>query len=217
MSVFDRSYFARNYRDYGRQNPPRKLRFYEQLVRAHLPARNGPCSVLEIGCGFGPFLAAIGTGWRKVGLDRSEYALHEARKFSPDAFFAVSDAAAAPVRGPFDVIVSFDVIEHVPDLDAVARGVQGALASDGVFVFVVPVYDGPLGPLVHLLDKDPTHLHKRSRAFWMSWAARYFQVLDAFGIVRYLLPHGPYLHWPSRLALRFGPAIAVCCRRETAV
>lgn len=212
MSDFDQAYFERNYRDYRRQNPRRKMRFYAGLVHAHLPERAGPHRILEMGCGFGPFLRHIGTGWRKFGMDRSEYAVRQAKGSVPDAAFVVADAASVPLRGPFDAIVAFDVIEHVPDLEAVANEVRSALAGDGVFVFVVPVYDGPLGPVVHLLDKDPTHIHKRSRAFWISWASRHFQVVDAFGIVRYLLPYGPYIHMPSRLARRFGPAIALCCR-----
>ena len=65
-----------------------------------------------------------------------------------------------PFRGPFHAIVAFDVIEHVPDLDAIAKFVHSELDAHGVFVFVVPVYDGPLGGLVRRLDKDPTHMQK---------------------------------------------------------
>lgn len=215
MSGFDREYFERNYRGYHRHNSPRKLNFYADLVRSHLAARNGAPRILEIGCGFGPFLRALGPDWRKFGVDRSEYAVYQAKAALADAALAVADATQVPFRGPFDAIVSFDVIEHVPDLERAAQSIRGLLADDGVLVFVVPVYDGPLGPIVHLLDKDPTHIHKQSRAFWLDWANRHFQVIEAHGIIRYLLPIGKYLHLHSRIALRFGSAIAVCCRRRT--
>jgi hypothetical protein len=95
--------------------------------------------------------------------------------------------------------------------------VAGALAVGGIFLFVVPVYDGPLGPVVRLLDKDPTHVHQKSRAFWLGWASRRFTVLDWWGLTRYLLPGGLYVNWPSRLARRVSPAIAVVARKGAAV
>ena len=36
---FERDYFERNYRNYARQNPPRKLNFYRGLVEAAVAGR----------------------------------------------------------------------------------------------------------------------------------------------------------------------------------
>ena len=118
------------------------------------------------------------------------------------------------MRGPFDVVVAFDVIEHVADIDAVGDEISAVLRSGGTLMFVVPVYDGPLGPMVRLLDRDRTHLHRRPRAFWLNWAARRFAVVEWIGLVRYLLPVGPYLHWPTRTLRAVAPAICVIAQKR---
>src|SRR5262249_3361336 len=109
---------------------------------------------------------------------------------------------------------SFDVIEHIPDLDSTRRSIYSLLKPGGIFVFVVPVYDGPLGWVVHALDKDPTHIHKTRRTFWLDWAAASFEVLEWQGAFRYMTPFGVYLHYPSRILRRGSPAIAVVARRR---
>jgi hypothetical protein len=81
-------------------------------------------------------------------------------------------------------------------------------------VFVVPVYDGPLGWLVRRLDKDPTHVHKMPRNFWLEWAARTFEVVEWLGTYRYLTPLGVYVHFASRRLRRWSPAVAVAARRR---
>src|SRR5207247_1900153 len=103
---------------------------------------------------------------------------------------------------------------HIDDLDALAGEITAHLTDRGIFMFVVPVYDGPLGPLVHALDHDPTHIHKKARRFWLDWANRHFEVVDWWGLVRYLLPIGPYIHWPTRAWRSVAPAIAVVARRK---
>ena len=184
---FGPEYFQTVYRNYNRQNPRRKLLFYRKLVTEYAPPVSRP-AILELGCAFGKFLGCLDSHWRKFGVDISEYGVQQAKLAAPDARLAVGSCAAVPIKGPFDVVVAFDVIEHVEALDRVGDFVSEALADLGVFLFVVPVYDGPLGPIVRLLDKDPTHLHKRSRAFWLSWASERFVVLDWWGLTRYLLP-----------------------------
>ena len=147
-----------------------------------------------------------------MGIDISEYSVGEATRTVGSVNFAVASCTAIPFRGPFHAIVAFDVIEHVPDLQAVAAFVNSELDRRGVFVFVVPVYDGPLGGVVRLLDKDPTHVHKNARQFWLDWARQNFELISWTGIFRYLLPMGPYINWPTRGLRRVSPAIAVAVR-----
>ncbi len=205
---FERDYYRTVYRDYGRQNPPRKLAFYRDLIWQNLPAVEQP-RILEIGCAFGSFLSSLDGNWRKVGIDASQFALTQAARDDPRGSYLRAVGTALPLSGEFDVIAAFDVIEHINNLDAVAASVRRLLAPGGVFAFVVPVYDGPLGWLVHRLDKDPTHVHKHSRQWWMDWAQQYFSVVERVGVFRYLLPAGPYVHCPARTLYRVAPAIAV--------
>jgi SAM-dependent methyltransferase len=202
--AFEREYFERNYGSYEKQNPPRKMRFYRSLV-----ARPGGGRILDVGCAFGTFLGSLGTEWERFGSDVSEFAIESAKRSVAGASFRVASATDPPFPGPFDVITAFDVIEHVPDLDRVASAVTSLLAPGGRFVFVVPVYDGPTGVVVRLLDRDPTHVHKRSRRFWLAWAERHFGVVAWQGVVRYLFPGGHYLHAPTTALRSVAPAIAV--------
>jgi len=212
--AFEREYYDTYYRDYDRQNPPRKMRHYRETVeRCLLPGSSA--RILDIGCAFGAFLAALDTRWQPYGMDVSEYAVGQARSRLPRAHLEVVRDGVIPFREPFDVITAWDVIEHIPELDSVAAQVCQHLTASGAFVFVVPVYDGPLGPLVNALDRDTTHIHRMARDFWLHWAGRHFQLEGWWGIFRFLFPGGHYLHWPTRALRRVAPAIAVVARRKS--
>ncbi len=205
---FEQGYYESVYRSYARQNPPRKLRFYRGLVEGAAPAGR-PRRVLDVGCAFGAFLASLGPAWERFGVDVSRYATEQAARAVPAATFARADIDAIPFQGPFDAITAFDVIEHIPSLEAVASAVRSRLAPGGRFVFVVPVYDGVTGPVIRLLDHDRTHVHRCSRDFWLRWAGENFALIDWCGVYRYLLPVLGYVHLPTRRWRRFTPAIAV--------
>ena len=185
---FERTYFDEAYRDYAAQNPPRKLRFYGELAARGARGADG-ARILDVGCAFGAFLAWLGPAWSRHGLDVSAYAVEEARRRVPGARFAVSPAGAIPFEGPFDVVTAFDVLEHVPDLRGTGQTLLRRLARGGALVLVVPVYDGPTGPLIRRLDRDATHVHRESRRFWLDWVEGLGLVLEDWrGVYRYLLP-----------------------------
>jgi len=209
---FERDYFEKTYRNYARQNPRRKLRFYRGLVERAAPKSRVP-RILDVGCAFGAFLSELDPAWKRFGIDVSEFATDRAAERLPGATFARAGIEEIPFAGPFDIITAFDVIEHVPSLDEVESSIKAKLAADGHFIFVVPVYDGVTGPIVHLLDRDPTHVHKRSREFWLQWAAKRFHIVEWMGVCRYLLPGGYYIHLPTRALRRFTPAILVVARK----
>lgn len=121
-------------------------------------------------------------------------------------------AGAPPIASRFDAIVAFDVLEHIPAVDNTLEFVRQSLTPDGIFLFVVPVYDGPLGPIVNFLDSDPTHVHKRSREWWLGKVRDRFEVISWTGVVRYLVARRFYLHMPSSAIRAVAPAIAVAAR-----
>jgi SAM-dependent methyltransferase len=189
-------YFGDNYRDYERQNPRRKLDHYLDAIATRLP--DGRVDLLDLGCGLGAFLAHTAERfpqWGLSGTDVNPAAVEatQARISNADIRMAGADADPHP-PGSFDVITAWDVIEHVPHLDKVASSVRAMLRPGGLFVFVVPVYDGPLGKLVRLLDKDPTHVHKVSRSTWLDWASSRFEIREWHGIFRYLMAGRWYVH-----------------------
>ncbi len=209
--TFEREYYEREYGDYRSQNPLRKLDFYRKLAERAAGPASSP-RILDIGCAFGLFLAQLGGKWIRHGVDASSYAIAQARAARPEIQFEVTSSGSFSSAGPFDVITAFDVLEHLPELDSALLWIAGNLRPGGGFVFVVPVYDGPTGPIIRLLDHDPTHLHQKSRAFWLELAGRHFEVVDWYGIYRYLLPGNHYLHWVTRRLRKFAPALACLAR-----
>lgn len=211
--LFERGYFETYYRDYARQNPPKKLRFYRELAERAASGIQRP-RILDLGCAFGGFLSALNPQWQRFGADVSEFATDLARRAVPGATFGRAGIADIGFPGRFDVITAFDVIEHVRGLDEAAEAIKSRLARGGHFIFMVPVYDGPTGPVVRLLDHDRTHVHRRSRRFWLQWTEQNFVLREWWGIFRYLFPGGVYLHRPTKIWRRFTPAIAVVARNE---
>ena len=210
---FGKEYFSSAYRDYEKQNPMRKLLFYKKLVERVLP-RDKPARLLDIGCAFGAFLSYLNPSWTRLGMDTSEYALRDALRRAPGAFFMAADAAFFPLNCAANAVVAFDSLEHIKNLDLASIGIKRMLLSRGYFIFVVPVYDGPLGSVIRLLDHDTTHIHKQPRAFWLKWAETHFDVCEWQGIFRYLFPVGVYLHVVTKTLRQYASAIAVIARKK---
>ena len=208
---FDRSYFETRYASYERQNPPGKIAFYKRLAESAAADCEKP-RILDIGCAFGFFLSCLDARWERFGVDASEYAIARARERAPGVDLAVTKSSELVFPGPFDVISAFDVLEHMPALDEMLKRIAAVLRPHGGFVFVVPVYDGLTGPLIRFLDRDPTHVHKKGRDFWLDKVSVHFRIVDWWGICRYLLPGGFYCHVVTRPFRRHTPAIACLAR-----
>jgi SAM-dependent methyltransferase len=210
-SSFEADYYAAVYPNYAAQNPPKKMRFYRRLVEQAAGEVRTP-RVIDVGCAFGTFLDSLPTDWSRWGTDVSRHAIALAAARVPGATFASYDGLHLPFAGPFDVITALDVLEHVPHLEQLLDQIIAALRPGGALVAVVPVYDGPTGPIIRALDRDETHVHKRDRRFWLSTLGRQLQVEHWEGVYRYLLP-GYYLHLPTRALRRWTPAIAMIARK----
>ena len=212
----DARYYADNYPDYEAQNPERKIGYYRRHVDAFFD-KSCPKRLHDMGCAYAKFLKSLDPSWEIFGSDLNTYAIEQARQRVARGTFTVAGVTAdSPFAAvTFGAVTAFDVLEHVPDLEAAARGIDAQLAPRGILVFVVPVYDGLTGPIVRLLDRDPTHVHKKPRRFWIDWAERHFQVVHWEGVLRYLLPGGfSYVHAPGRICRGHLPAILVACRKR---
>jgi len=209
-------YFSENYRDYVKQNPPKKLDHYIEVIDHHSKIRN--LDILDIGCGLGAFLERASQqrpDWSLSGTDMDASGVAATQRLVPEASVISSSASEqSHPAASFDVITAWDVIEHVDDLMRVRDAVAMMIRPEGFFHFVVPVYDGLMGPIITRLDTDPTHVHKTSRHFWLDWASERFQVVGWHGIFRFLPKRGPYIHYPTLALKGIAPAILVSCRFE---
>ncbi len=98
-------------------------------------------SWLEIGCGTGQVLRAIGAAFPATRLCGSELfvdGLRYARQRVPNARLMQMDATRIPFSGEFDAIGAFDVVEHIRDDRRVLAEMHRALKPGGVAILTVP-------------------------------------------------------------------------------
>lgn len=102
----------------------------------------GARSYLKIGCGNGAVLNAmrVSRSWdRIVGSELHPSGLVHARQRMPSGVeFVQMDARNIPVSEAFDLTGAFDVIEHIPEDEAVLRGLRRATARGGGIMIAVP-------------------------------------------------------------------------------
>ena len=103
--------------------------------RAALPRLGPPGKLLEIGSSVGLFLdEARRAGWDAYGIEPSRWAAESARARGLSVFNGTLEEFI-PEGGPFDVVVSWDVWEHLDDPVAALRRVYELLRPGGLFVF----------------------------------------------------------------------------------
>ena len=206
------SYYAENYPDYAAQNPPHKLAFYRRLVERRAPRGS---RLFEFGVGQGLFLEAVRGDYECAGCDVNEFGVAQTRRRTGIERLHVGSVETLALEPAPDVVVSWDVLEHLPDLQGALREIHARLAPGGCLIGVVPVYDGPLGWLVERLDKDPTHVTKQSRDFWLrTLKGAGFEVVEWGGVLRKLVG-SRYFHWtgPRPLLRRIGSALYFAARK----
>lgn len=213
MARFEREYFEQVYDgQYDARNPSYKHRAYVREVLRVAPSGS---RLLEIGCAYGAFLREAERVLDAEGCDVSAHAVAVASTRVRSARVFQADIRAIATPTPYDVVVGFDVLEHVPDLDDAVRHLWRLLKPGGALVIVVPVYDTVVGVLVRYLDRDPTHVHKLSRYAWLDRLVRGgFRISSWKGVMRYHLRGRWYVQWHSRLGRAFSPAVLITAVRE---
>src|SRR5437016_2495088 len=104
--------------------PKESKRYYQRLLRRYyafwVPAGS---RVLEVGCGLGDLLAAVNPE-RGLGLDFSPSMVALARQRHPGIEFQVMDAAEFSAEEQFDYILLSDLVNDLPDVQAVFERLQ---------------------------------------------------------------------------------------------
>jgi SAM-dependent methyltransferase len=110
-----------------------RYRFAAQLARS--------LRVLDVACGegYGAQILAAGGASAVVGADVDERAVAHARSRYPEAEFVTADVAKLPFEdGSFDLVVSFETIEHVQRPEEALAELRRVLAPDGLLVISTP-------------------------------------------------------------------------------
>jgi SAM-dependent methyltransferase len=110
---------------------------HKRLIRPHLDARAGrPCSVVELGCGSGKFLADLAAEYPAfdfLGLDIDAKLAAYARETytRPNLRFEERDIVRDGPPGECDLLICIDVLHHVHDPAAFFPAARRLLRPEG--------------------------------------------------------------------------------------
>jgi 2-polyprenyl-3-methyl-5-hydroxy-6-metoxy-1,4-benzoquinol methylase len=146
-------------------SPPFIQQILEELL-LHIP-QTSICRVLDVGSGRGANLGVLsGYCATVVASDISLRILGASREGHRRAGFVAADVQSLPFKsGSFDVIVSTEVLEHVPDLSCAILESERILREGGYLVVSTPNYGNLIGAVK--LYKD----WKKKRRAWEPWGA----------------------------------------------
>ena len=207
-------------------------RFYANLIKRY---RDGG-RLLEIGCGLGHVLARLEDQFETYGVDVSPFAIEQARKNSPRSVLQTGTAEEiASLPGPFDVIATFHVVEHVVDPGEMLAACGRVTRPGGLLVFATPNPEAPRAKAKG--DKwygiVPTHISLKPPREWVSLTEQAgYRIVKTFGDGLWDPPYVPIIPtviqrlvfgFPAAvqamscvpfIPTRFGEAVLVVAERE---
>lgn len=120
--------------------------------------------VLDIGCGGGDFLAFLGEGFSRTGLETSDYGRKLCADKGIDAINMPIESFSQTNRAAFDAVVALQVLEHVADPLGFLKAALEVVSPGGVLVIAVPNNDAFLGQDMNLpLNFPPHHMGRWRR------------------------------------------------------
>lgn len=178
-ALYDGDYFrspdavTRGYEDYLGEAATTARTFAARLarlarLRGDRAAVPGPVRLLDVGAATGEAVAAAAArGWVATGVELSAWAVAEARERGRDVRLGTLDDRDAPA-GSFDVVLSWDVVEHLADPVAHLRRLVALCRPGGLVNVITPDRSGPgarlFGPRWVEMRKPAEHLWFFSRA-----------------------------------------------------
>jgi 2-polyprenyl-3-methyl-5-hydroxy-6-metoxy-1,4-benzoquinol methylase len=145
--------------------------------------------ILDIGCGTGNFLSICDDlNMETYGVDVSEYAMEEAKSNTKAKLYRI-DISRNKLPFPsnyFDVIISFDVVEHLNNDSIFFKDSYRTLKKRGFLYFITP--NGR-----QLSDYDSTHINLRKIKTWETLCENMkFNILESY-LYKWFSPF-PYLY-----------------------
>jgi SAM-dependent methyltransferase len=156
----------------------------EHRARYLFAARlGGRKRILDLGCGTGYGTAELAASARcVVGVDRSAEAIayangHYHRR---NTRFVISTAEDLPLaNAAFDLVVAFELIEHLPECEALLGEVKRVLAPKGQFIVSTP-NRAFYAESRRLSGPNPYHAHEFDFAEFRKALASYFPFVSLF-------------------------------------
>ena len=121
---------------------------------------SGGAKVLEIGAGEGHFAAHIPQA-KYLGLEYSSGAIELAAKSGVTLLKQSAEEVAEREGASFDVVVAFQVLEHVADVGSFLDAVVRSVLPGGLLIISVPAEDSFMGMEVNNVLNMPPHHQTR--------------------------------------------------------
>ncbi|MFH1999119.1 MAG: class I SAM-dependent methyltransferase [Planctomycetota bacterium] len=110
-----------------------------EMLLSHADLAGKRC--LEVGCATGEFCSVLGElGAVPLGIDLGEDAVETARKRYPRIEFLSSDIESLPGEEIYDLVLAFEVIEHLLSPDRFFKEARIKLKPGGLLVISTPNY-----------------------------------------------------------------------------
>jgi len=146
--------------------------------------------VLDVACGVGYGSEILQTAGAAsvVGVDLVFEAISSNREAigsrgHAQPLFTNADAGRLPFAdGSFDVVVSFETIEHLPQPELLLQEIQRVLKSDGVCICSSPNRD--FQPFAGTKELNPFHISEMSFAEFDQLFTKYFRIAERFSQTR---------------------------------
>lgn len=164
---FDRKYYRKFFSKYDKNEFEKYCRWALGWIRFldnYLSLKRGKGKkVLELGSSIGYFSRILkDRGFEVVASDISSYIVNKAKKIHKDIDFQVVDVEKKiTVKGDFDYIIAFEVLEHLKDPKKALANIFSKVKKGGFLVFSTPF------PTKRSLS-DPTHINVHDEDWWMN-------------------------------------------------
>jgi 2-polyprenyl-3-methyl-5-hydroxy-6-metoxy-1,4-benzoquinol methylase len=128
-----------NYPGYTQLSPITLKRYRSLLAGFERFRKTG--NLIDLGCGNGLFLkCAREAGWKVYGTEFSEECI-EFNRMQHITVYRPDQIPPELLRGEFDMVTSFEVIEHLNTPNREAELVRSLLRKDGAFYFTTPNFN----------------------------------------------------------------------------
>ncbi len=147
--------------------------------------------VLEVGCGMGGFLKEVSNRVPDIeitGLELNQSAVERGKSEGLNILAESIEEHAEAHPGTYDLVCSFQVLEHIADVKSFIEGQIKALKKGGKIIVSVPNNRGFLGDSYNILNMPPHHmglwdkisLKKMGDYFGLKYHSTHFEPLQPY-------------------------------------